>query len=131
MVEVQVPERGRVIDLIAAHLPLFAPAGRGDGARGGRARGPLADEAVGLEVSADCGVGRQRDRRAFERGDEVVVLQLHGPTGVGPVLRHQRIGDGGDHAGEVPVIVAQAILELGHRIVDMTRPVKPVRGCCP
>lgn len=79
----------------------------------------LTHEAVSFEVQADRSVGRQHNRRALEVSYKIVVVQLHGPAGVDAVLCHQHIGDGGTHAGEVVVIVAQTVLELGDRVVYM------------
>lgn len=52
-------------------------------------------------------------------------MQLHGPAGVLTVLLDQRFDDGWAQTDEVAAIVAQSVLELIDRILDVTGPVIP------
>ena len=125
MVEVQVPERGHVVDLVATHLACLAASRSSDGPIRARARGWLAHQTLRLQIPAHRGVGRQRVRAILGRDAQVVVMQLHGPAGVLTVLLDQRFDDGWAQTDEVAAIVAQSVLELIDRILDVTGPVIP------
>ena len=116
VVEIKVPKCVDVVELKAAYFELLQAVTGSE--RSGRCalRGGLTEHAMGLEVAPDRRVGGHRNAAAFELGQQVVEMQLHGPAGVLAVLRCERLNELRVQAGELPHVVALAVAQNCDRI---------------
>jgi len=99
--EVEVPEAVDVLDLVAAHFPWHLDRRRVVDA--GRRRSAHTTQPLQALAAEETQHGRVRGHGRAQLRDEIVVMQLHAPAGMGTVLHLNRT----DHC------VAQAALAAG------------------
>ena len=116
MVEIKVPQCIDMVEFKAAYLELLQAVTGSE--RSGRCalRCGLTEHAMGLEVAPDRRVGGHRDVAAFELGQQVVEVQLHGPARVLSVLGGESLDELRVQAGELPYVVALAVPQNCDRI---------------
>ena len=123
VVEVKMPERSDVLDLVAAYFQVFEAVTRGQRTVGGTPQGALARHAARLEEAPQRRVGRQRAARQCD--PQVVVVELGGPARMLAVLRDQRSLGQRRQTGEAPDLRAQPVGQCGHRIAGAAGRVVP------
>jgi hypothetical protein len=114
-----------VFDFVAAHLALFKPVARGNGAITAALGRPLAPKSLRFEIASYARVRRTHEARGAQRDPQVVVVQLRGPPRVIAVLRGQCRDRLGRQTREPPDVAPHLITQRPHGVSGLLGRVQP------
>ena len=127
MMEIGVPQTLNIFRFITAHLQSLQSCFGLAATRGIPFGNAFAVIASCLHVTAHGAVGRHRLQRRFLlcRREQIVVVQLHAPARMGPILHRQGLYQSRRELAESPGIVACVTAQGCHRVFGMTCGIVP------